>query len=54
MDIEVRTDNIEYIHQYDLLNKLAISTHPTINDHIAMELITKEIDKRKYNGSWIW
>ena len=50
---KLRVDNIDSIHQYDLMMKLSISLHPSINDTLATKLVMDEIETRKQNGTWI-
>ena len=50
--LEVETDNVEHISNYDLTDKLLISQHDTIRDEVAERIVKAEIARRKNNGMW--
>ena len=50
--IKIRTDNIPYLDQYALINKLKIATHPYFNDKATIQIIEKEMKNRKKDGIW--
>lgn len=50
--IEVQTDNVEHVSNYDLMEKLTIALHHTIRDDVARRIVELEIEKRKKKGIW--
>lgn len=50
----IKTDNIKYQHQYDLLCKLKATLYPDISDRVAQRMVEEEIEKRKKEGKWDW
>jgi hypothetical protein len=50
--VKIRTDNIPYQHQYDLMDKLMISMSDKFKDETVQQLIRQEINKRKDMGEW--
>ena len=50
--LKINIDNIPYIANEDLLYKLIIALHPTINDIKAAKLVKEEIEKRDDEGEW--
>lgn len=52
--IKIRTDNIYFLDQYTLLEKLKIAMHPTVIDNTdTINLIETEINYRKETGLWL-
>ena len=51
--IELRTDNIDSIHQYDLMIKLRMASHPIFFNQEIITMIQSEINNRKSTGNWI-
>ena len=50
--IKLRHDNIPYLDQYELTDKLKMAIHPSINDQKIKQMIIQEIEKRKELGIW--
>jgi len=52
--LTIRTSNIVYLHQDDLVDKLKIATDYRFNDKTAERMVLEEIEKRKMEGKWIY
>jgi hypothetical protein len=50
--LRLRIDNIEDIHQDDLIIRLAMARHPNFDDKYVEDLVLKEIERRKENKEW--
>ena len=49
---QLRNDNISFQDQGNLIDKLTMAMHPTINDETTKKLVEEEIDRRKKIGVW--
>ena len=52
-NLKINTNNLDNIHQDDLLERLKIAQHCYFKDINTIKLIQKEINYRKKNNIWL-